>query len=95
MTSLWVMYLFSYMVRALTFPSAFPPFVCSLTNTHPQDRSNIGNAKIAGMNDDLGLTDEEYSLAIVVFIVGYILGQVPSKQVTQMQKENWGEKASE
>ncbi|RSL96487.1 hypothetical protein CEP52_011442 [Fusarium oligoseptatum] len=44
MTSLWVMYLFSYM-----------------------DRSNIGNAKIAGMNDDLGLTDEEYSLAIVVF----------------------------
>ncbi|RMJ03386.1 hypothetical protein CDV36_015087 [Fusarium kuroshium] len=55
MTSLWVMYLFSYM-----------------------DRSNIGNAKIAGMNDDLGLTDEEYSLAIVVFIIGYILGQVPS-----------------
>ncbi|KAJ3523095.1 hypothetical protein NM208_g12581 [Fusarium decemcellulare] len=55
MTSLWVMYLFSYM-----------------------DRSNIGNAKVAGMNDDLELTDEEYSLAIVVFIIGYVLGQVPS-----------------
>lgn len=43
------------------------------------DRTNIGNAKVAGMNEDLALSDQEYSLAIVVFMVGYIIGQVPSK----------------
>jgi sugar (pentulose or hexulose) kinase len=31
------------------------------------DRTNIGNAKIAGMGDDLGLTSNQYSVALVVF----------------------------
>ncbi|KAM5343860.1 hypothetical protein ACJ41O_012397 [Fusarium nematophilum] len=30
------------------------------------DRGNIGNARVAGMNDDLGLTDTEYRLALTV-----------------------------
>ncbi|KAJ4252859.1 hypothetical protein NW762_010765 [Fusarium torreyae] len=42
------------------------------------DRSNIGNAHVAGMDVALDLTDSEYSTAIVVFVVGYIIGQVPS-----------------
>lgn len=33
------------------------------------------------MADDLGLSDKQYSLSIVVFVIGYIIGQVPSKYV--------------
>lgn len=31
------------------------------------DRTNIGNAKVAGMSDDLGLTSSQYSIVLVVF----------------------------
>lgn len=31
------------------------------------DRGNIGNAKIAGMNEDLGLSQTQYNIALTVF----------------------------
>lgn len=30
------------------------------------DRSNIGNARVAGMNADLGLTGKQYNIALMV-----------------------------
>jgi MFS family permease len=45
------------------------------------DRSNIGNAKIAGMQDDLHLSDTDYSLAINLFQVSYIVFSVPSNMI--------------
>jgi MFS family permease len=45
------------------------------------DRSNIGNAKIAGMEDALNLSDTEYSLAINLFQVSYIVFSVPSGMI--------------
>ncbi|KAK5805766.1 hypothetical protein VI817_000024 [Penicillium citrinum] len=42
------------------------------------DRTNIGNAKISGMEVDLNLTSNQYSIALVVFFVGYVLFEVPS-----------------
>ncbi|KAF3914498.1 hypothetical protein AA313_de0206618 [Arthrobotrys entomopaga] len=45
------------------------------------DRTNIGNAKIAGMQEDLGLTSGEYSIALVVFFIGYVLCEVPSNMI--------------
>ncbi|KAG9313545.1 major facilitator superfamily domain-containing protein [Chiua virens] len=42
------------------------------------DRSNIGNAKVAGMEKDLHLVGLKYSIAAAVFYVPYCLGQVPS-----------------
>lgn len=30
------------------------------------DKGNIGNARVAGMNKDLGLTDSQYNLALMV-----------------------------
>ena len=33
------------------------------------DRTNIGNAKVAGMDVDLGLTSNQYSVILVVFFV--------------------------
>ncbi|KAH9880381.1 hypothetical protein IAQ61_000672 [Plenodomus lingam] len=45
------------------------------------DRSNIGNARIAGMEDDLSLTDSQYSLAINMFQVSFITCSVPSNMI--------------
>lgn len=43
--------------------------------------SSIGNAKIAGMSEDLELDSQRYSIALVVFFVGYVVFEVPSKLV--------------
>jgi MFS family permease len=45
------------------------------------DRSNIGNAKIAGMQTALSLTDTQYSLAINLFQIAYIVFSVPSNML--------------
>ncbi|KAF2030675.1 MFS general substrate transporter [Setomelanomma holmii] len=45
------------------------------------DRTAIGNAKVAGMDRDLGLTSNEYFLAIVIFQIGYVFFEVPSNMV--------------
>ncbi|KAF2087786.1 MFS general substrate transporter [Saccharata proteae CBS 121410] len=41
------------------------------------DRTNIGNAKIAGMMTDLNLSSSEYSICLVVFFIPYVVFEVP------------------
>ncbi|KAJ5818078.1 vitamin H transporter [Penicillium riverlandense] len=50
------------------------------------DRTNIGNAKISGMDKDLNLTSGQYSMALVVFFVGYVVFEVPSNLVLSRSK---------
>ncbi|KAF5004179.1 hypothetical protein FDECE_9317 [Fusarium decemcellulare] len=50
------------------------------------DRSNIGNAKVAGMNDDLSLTGPQYNIALTVFFFPYALLEIPSNMVLKMIK---------
>ncbi|KAJ9656246.1 hypothetical protein H2198_005097 [Neophaeococcomyces mojaviensis] len=45
------------------------------------DRTNIGNAKIAGMADDLHLSSGQYSIMLVVFFVGYVIFEPPSNMI--------------
>ncbi|KAF5247264.1 hypothetical protein FANTH_6521 [Fusarium anthophilum] len=45
------------------------------------DRTNIGNAKIAGMDKDLNLDSNKYSIILVVFFVGYVVFEVPSNMI--------------
>ncbi|KAG7530603.1 hypothetical protein FFLO_04905 [Filobasidium floriforme] len=45
------------------------------------DRTNIGNARVGGMERDLGLSSSEYSLALSIFFVGYLLAEVPSNML--------------
>lgn len=52
---------------------------CDSSLTASKDRTAIGNAKVAGMDVDLNLTSDEYFLAIVIFQVGYVFFEVPSK----------------
>lgn len=40
---------------------------------------SIGNAKVAGMADDLDLDSNRYSIALIVFFIGYVAWEVPSK----------------
>ncbi|KAL8731705.1 MAG: hypothetical protein Q9181_004216 [Wetmoreana brouardii] len=42
------------------------------------DRINIGNARIEGLERDLGMTANDYNIAVQVFFVPYILLEVPS-----------------
>jgi len=42
------------------------------------DRSNIGNARIAGMQKDLKMSDHDYSVALTVTYVPYIIAELPS-----------------
>ncbi|KAF1832847.1 pantothenate transporter liz1 [Decorospora gaudefroyi] len=50
------------------------------------DRTNIGNAKIAGMADDLNLTSNQYSIALVVFFVTYVVFEPPSNMLLVRMK---------
>ncbi|KAJ5156602.1 hypothetical protein N7492_009405 [Penicillium capsulatum] len=45
------------------------------------DRANIGNAKIAGLTEDLGLTGIQYNIALSLFFIPYILLEVPSNML--------------
>ncbi|GHJ88605.1 hypothetical protein NliqN6_5007 [Naganishia liquefaciens] len=45
------------------------------------DRTNIGNAKVGGMEKELGLSSSDYSLALSIFFVGYLLNEVPSNML--------------
>ncbi|KEY72947.1 hypothetical protein S7711_07910 [Stachybotrys chartarum IBT 7711] len=45
------------------------------------DRTNIGNARIAGMTDDLNMSSDEYSIALVVFFIGYVIFEPPSNMI--------------
>ncbi|KAH7130898.1 major facilitator superfamily domain-containing protein [Dactylonectria macrodidyma] len=42
------------------------------------DRANIGNAKIEGMVDDLGMTGVQYNTVLSIFFIPYVLFEIPS-----------------
>ncbi|KAK4547362.1 hypothetical protein LTR36_001018 [Oleoguttula mirabilis] len=50
------------------------------------DRTNIGNAKVAGMTKDLGMDSNQYSISLVVFFITYVLFEVPSNLLLSKTK---------
>ncbi|CAK3836004.1 vitamin h [Lecanosticta acicola] len=54
------------------------PMLWSLFVVSFADRSNIGNAKIQGMQTDLHLTGNKYNIAVLVFTVAYVAFGVPA-----------------
>ncbi|KAK0644421.1 beta-lactamase/transpeptidase-like protein [Cercophora newfieldiana] len=42
------------------------------------DRTNIGNAKIAGMDVDLGMVGYDYNMILSAFYIGYIVFELPA-----------------
>ncbi|KAH7324947.1 major facilitator superfamily domain-containing protein [Stachybotrys elegans] len=51
------------------------------------DRQNIASARLANIEEDLGLTDVQYQTAVSILFVGYILMQVPSNMM--VSKITW------
>lgn len=42
------------------------------------DRSNVGNAKVLGLTEDLGLSSHQWGTALAVFYVFYVIAEIPS-----------------
>lgn len=45
------------------------------------DRINVSNARLAGMQKDLGMNDVMWSTGISMFYVGYIISQIPANVI--------------
>lgn len=45
------------------------------------DRVNIGNARLYGMEEDLGMKGDQYQIAVSVLFVTYILSELPSNLI--------------
>ncbi|KAL1707554.1 major facilitator superfamily domain-containing protein [Schizophyllum commune] len=52
------------------------------------DRSNIGNARIAGLEADTHLKDTQFNVVLAVFFATYILVELPSNWVMKKFKAN-------
>ncbi|KAJ1304616.1 hypothetical protein OPQ81_005758 [Rhizoctonia solani] len=42
------------------------------------DRTNVGNAKVAGLEKDIGLVGYQYNIGLSIFYITYALSEVPS-----------------
>ncbi|KAL4802528.1 major facilitator superfamily domain-containing protein [Aspergillus unguis] len=42
------------------------------------DRTNIGNARLAGLEDDLGMSGIDYNVALAIFFPFYVAAEIPS-----------------
>ncbi|KAF7553518.1 hypothetical protein G7Z17_g3571 [Cylindrodendrum hubeiense] len=59
------------------------PWLCIAYALSLIDRTNIAAAKIVGMELDLNLHDNMYSVALLVFFVTYILTEIPSNAIVE------------
>ncbi|KAJ3567259.1 hypothetical protein NPX13_g6832 [Xylaria arbuscula] len=51
-------------------------FLCSFF-----DRTNVGNARLYGLEDEIGITDHQYDTGLAVFYATYIFGEIPSNLI--------------
>ncbi|KAH7066763.1 major facilitator superfamily domain-containing protein [Paraphoma chrysanthemicola] len=60
-------------------------FLCSFI-----DRTNVGNAKILGLEKDIGINDHQYAIGLCVFYATYIASELPSNLVLKkMSPKIW------
>ncbi|KAH8894926.1 major facilitator superfamily transporter [Thozetella sp. PMI_491] len=54
------------------------------------DQTNIGNAFVSGMKEDLAMNGNEINLVDTAWTIGYVLGQIPSQVVlTKVRPSIW------
>lgn len=53
------------------------------------DRANIGNAKLAGFEKDLGLAGYDYNSVLSIFYISYILFEIPSNMACKTIGPGW------
>ncbi|ETN41099.1 uncharacterized protein HMPREF1541_03034 [Cyphellophora europaea CBS 101466] len=54
------------------------------------DRVNIGNARLYGLEDDLGLTGDQFQVSVSILFVTYVLSELPSNLVIKkLRPSRW------
>ncbi|OAV87184.1 hypothetical protein PTTG_00653 [Puccinia triticina 1-1 BBBD Race 1] len=53
------------------------------------DRSNLGNARIAGLQSSLRLSDHQYSIALTVTYIPYIIAEIPANLLLKKLGPNY------
>ncbi|ETN37097.1 uncharacterized protein HMPREF1541_08087 [Cyphellophora europaea CBS 101466] len=53
------------------------------------DRANIGNARLAGLEPDLGMSGYDYNVVLSVFYVSYIVLELPSNMACKWIGPGW------
>ncbi|KAK7030400.1 hypothetical protein VNI00_014144 [Paramarasmius palmivorus] len=53
------------------------------------DRANIGNARLAGFERDLGLKGYDYNSVLSIFFISYILFEIPSNMACKYLGPGW------
>ncbi|OJD28890.1 mfs transporter [Diplodia corticola] len=53
------------------------------------DRANIGNARLAGLEKDLGLEGYDYNRLLTIFYISYILFEIPSNMCCKWVGPGW------
>jgi hypothetical protein len=48
------------------------------------DKTNLGNAKIEGLPQDLNMKQVDYNVAVSIFFIPFILAEVPSNMLLHM-----------
>ncbi|RTE81592.1 hypothetical protein BHE90_003917 [Fusarium euwallaceae] len=59
----------------------FLPMVTAMLLMNYLDRINVSNARLAGMQEDLHMSDTMWSAGISMFYVGYIISQIPANVI--------------
>ena len=54
------------------------PFLGAIYFLSYLDKNNLSQAKLAGLEEDLGMTGTDFNTATSIYFVGYILMQIPS-----------------
>ncbi|KAI8875131.1 MFS general substrate transporter [Backusella circina FSU 941] len=57
------------------------PLFCTFYFADFLDRANIGNAILAGLQQDTGMTSDQLSLVIAAFFITYVIFEVPSNVI--------------
>lgn len=69
------------------FDCIIMPLFCSAYFFSALDRSNIGNAKVAGMGEDLSLTAKQFSNAVSIVYASYLPVMLPGVWVLRLFKK--------
>ncbi|KAM0541271.1 hypothetical protein ACHAPJ_013316 [Fusarium lateritium] len=65
------------------------PTVCLLYLFCFIDRANIGNARLAGLEEDLGMTGNDYNLVLSTFYISYIIFEIPANLLCKFIGPGW------
>lgn len=65
------------------------PLLCILYLLSYIDRSNIGNAKLGGLEEDLGMTKSDYQWSLSIFYFSYVIFDLPSNIIMRRWRPSY------